>query len=592
MSIDEFEPADAARRTRPESSTSSATRTSRSRPRSTGSSPTRSTPVGCCPAPGSPPVRELGAALRVNPNTIRAVYRRLADAGYVTSRHGAGTHVADRPPQRRGAEALAGIVAEMLRRAAAGRLHAPTRSPRPRSPRPPSGSGPGALGPGPVRRVHERRRRLRRRAAGRRVPRPDRGRGHAARRPARPARAVPLRPRRDDDVPRRRGPGARPRPACRSWRCSSGPATSSSSTRSPALPAGLAGRARLRVGARRGEHGRDARAVRDHAASSCSAPTMDADDGPRPDRPDRRPDPPVARGARERPRPTASPGPSGSARGRTSSTRPGLELLRRAIEHAAHGASSEAVPAGLTPEAPSLPVRGIRCGRGIASPATGPMEVLVQSRIDRPPPPGRAASRPRQCVRDIGRRHGTSRRDRRSRTCQTRGTSSESPSSARRWPGVSCASGGRPGRRTSSTRTSGRRASSLVERAAAARRLAARLNERAAGGAPTAHAGEIVALGLLHEVGHVLVDRYERDVRPARLRRRARASSTRSVGTQAGRRRPDAVRGGVRPGARTGGPPRGAAAARRRRRRTRRATPLRPLVDPGPVAQGARPTPA
>jgi hypothetical protein len=54
----------------------------------------------------------------VNPNTIRAVYRRLADAGYVMSRHGAGTHVADRPPQKRGAEALAGIVAEMLRRAA------------------------------------------------------------------------------------------------------------------------------------------------------------------------------------------------------------------------------------------------------------------------------------------------------------------------------------------------------------------------------------------------------------------------------------------------------------------------------------------
>src|SRR5918997_2813327 len=65
-----------------------------------------------------PPVRELGAALRVNPNTIRAVYRRLADGGYVTSRHGAGTHVADRPPQRRGTEALAGLVAEMLRRAA------------------------------------------------------------------------------------------------------------------------------------------------------------------------------------------------------------------------------------------------------------------------------------------------------------------------------------------------------------------------------------------------------------------------------------------------------------------------------------------
>jgi len=65
-----------------------------------------------------PPVRELGAALRVNPNTIRAVYRRLADAGYVTSRHGAGTVVADRPPKRRRPEALAGIVSEMIRRAA------------------------------------------------------------------------------------------------------------------------------------------------------------------------------------------------------------------------------------------------------------------------------------------------------------------------------------------------------------------------------------------------------------------------------------------------------------------------------------------
>src|SRR5919201_4437582 len=66
-----------------------------------------------------PPVRELGAALRVNPNTIRAVYRRLADNGYVTSRHGAGTRVVDHLPQRRGADALAGIVAELLRRGAA-----------------------------------------------------------------------------------------------------------------------------------------------------------------------------------------------------------------------------------------------------------------------------------------------------------------------------------------------------------------------------------------------------------------------------------------------------------------------------------------
>jgi DNA-binding transcriptional regulator YhcF (GntR family) len=64
------------------------------------------------------PVRELGAALRVNPNTIRAVYRRLADAGYVTSRHGAGTVVADRPPKRRRPDELAAIVSELLRRGA------------------------------------------------------------------------------------------------------------------------------------------------------------------------------------------------------------------------------------------------------------------------------------------------------------------------------------------------------------------------------------------------------------------------------------------------------------------------------------------
>ncbi len=63
------------------------------------------------------PVRELGAALRVNPNTIRAVYRRLADGGYVTSRHGAGTVVSSRPPKRRRPDALAGIVSEMIRRA-------------------------------------------------------------------------------------------------------------------------------------------------------------------------------------------------------------------------------------------------------------------------------------------------------------------------------------------------------------------------------------------------------------------------------------------------------------------------------------------
>ncbi len=54
----------------------------------------------------------------------------------------------------------------------------------------------------------------------------------------------------------------------------------------------------------------------------------------------------------------------------------------------------------------------------------------------------------------------------------------------------------------------------LVDEFAAARRLAARLNERAAGGAPSAHAGEIIALGLLHEIGHALIDNYEQEIRP------------------------------------------------------------------------------
>src|SRR4029077_588999 len=81
--------------------------------------------------PGSrlSPVRELGAALRVNPNTIRAVYRRLADAGYVTSRHGAGTAVADRPPTGRRPDALAGIGRETLRRAAQSGLTAEKAAP-------------------------------------------------------------------------------------------------------------------------------------------------------------------------------------------------------------------------------------------------------------------------------------------------------------------------------------------------------------------------------------------------------------------------------------------------------------------------------
>src|SRR3970282_482341 len=152
------------------------------------------------------PVRELGAALRVNPNTIRAVYRRLADAGYVMSRHGAGTVVAERPPTRRRPEALAGIVSEMIRRAAQAGFTADevasaifaAASERRR--------------PGPAVPILFAGRRIRRAAPERRVPRPDRGRGNPPRRDPRATRPLPLRPRGDDDLPCRRGPGPRPGP--------------------------------------------------------------------------------------------------------------------------------------------------------------------------------------------------------------------------------------------------------------------------------------------------------------------------------------------------------------------------------------------
>ena len=217
---------------------SSATRTSRSRPRSTGSSPTRSTPVGCCPVLGSPPVRELGSRAASEPQHDPG---RLSPPGRCRLRHESPWRRAPTSPTGRRSDAAPrrspGIVAEMLRRAAhagftADEVAAATFAAATERKRP------GPLRPRPLRRVHERRRRLRRRAPGRRLPGHDRGRGRAHRRPARTARPIPLRPRRDDDVPRRRGPGRSSRAACRSWRCSSVRATSSWSTRSPGCRAG------------------------------------------------------------------------------------------------------------------------------------------------------------------------------------------------------------------------------------------------------------------------------------------------------------------------------------------------------------------
>ena len=120
-----------------------------------------------------------------------------------------------------------------------------------------------------------------------------------------------------------------------------------------------------------------------------------------------------------------------------------------------------------------------------------------------------------------------------------------------------------------------------VDQLAAARRLAGRLNERG-GGAPTAHAGDIVALGLLHEVAHALVDRYERDIRPGafasaldqldgRIGRKAVDDVLDRLAEEFGRDpdRPEALEALVLLDLAAENPA---------------SAPLRPLVDPSPVA--------
>ena len=123
----------------------------------------------------------------------------------------------------------------------------------------------------------------------------------------------------------------------------------------------------------------------------------------------------------------------------------------------------------------------------------------------------------------------------------------------------------------------------LVDRAAAARRLAARLNERAADNATSANAGEIVALGLLHEVGHALIARFERDVNPT-LFDDALAELDKDVGRKPvddvltrlakefseDQPRPELLEALLLLDVAADNPA---------------ATPVRPLVDPGPVAK-------
>ena len=46
-----------------------------------------------------PTVNELAATLQINPNTVAAAYRALAEAGYLSQNRRAGTRVAAAPPQ-------------------------------------------------------------------------------------------------------------------------------------------------------------------------------------------------------------------------------------------------------------------------------------------------------------------------------------------------------------------------------------------------------------------------------------------------------------------------------------------------------------
>src|SRR3954467_9641855 len=57
----------------------------------------------------------------------------------------------------------------------------------------------------------------------------------------------------------------------------------------------------------------------------------------------------------------------------------------------------------------------------------------------------------------------------------------------------------------------------VVSDTAGIRRLAERMNRARPPGSPSIHAGEIGALGLLHEVGHLLIQRYEEEIQPGAI---------------------------------------------------------------------------
>ncbi len=144
---------------------------------------------------------------------------------------------------------------------------------------------------------------------------------------------------------------------------------------------------------------------------------MDAERGSQPDRPDGRRHPAVARGHRERPRPTDSRGPSGSASGRTSSTRrvssscaarracrrrrggrrrcpPGRDILSRCVSCASGGrrGSDTSSIRDLGPD-------GRAARRDAPRPPAGSQPAERASRRRRPDRPCRRDRRPRAAPR-------------------------------------------------------------------------------------------------------------------------------------------------------------------------------------------------
>ena len=452
MSTDESVPGTGDRRPPAARSTSSATRTSRSRPRSTGSSPTRSTPAGCCPAPACRPSASSVPRCASTP-----------------TRSGRSIGAWPTPATSRAATAP-GPTSPTGRRSAAARRRWPASSPRCCAGRP-SRVHRRRGGRGDVRRRH-RAQAARARSSGScspsaRTPTPaTTPSGSSTRSPGMiEAEGALL-----DDLPERldrfhydlvatttfhadEAQALRRRPGPGRGDARRARATSSSSTRSPALPAGLAGRPRLRLASAASDNiARDARRSRGRrGVEIVSALIGDADDL---ELVDRTADLILmSREALARARPARSRARSAIRPWTYEFDPSGLELLRRAIEHVA------AEPAARRPPRLTRRDRGARAMRrpmpmlrrcatstsGATARERYALEPAADRRPRRPrrrptlagdPPAGRPDER-----RPAGRARPAiaGRRDRRRSGSSTRSATCSSPATRRtagraRWP--------------------------------------------------------------------------------------------------------------------------------------------------------------